>query len=485
MNRTVISWSVLMSVLLIPVFPGFVPAQSASELLEKGIYTEETVGDLQAAIAIYDRIVKDARTERPHVARALYRLGLCYGKAGQTEAAEKAFRALVQDYAEQTELVDRARQHLPGLTWALPALDPAPWIDGEQLQFTVDFPGGDHLGDMSFSAFTRKAKGQTVWRLESCLGCPLHGISKFMSVEARQDDFLPLRAYLYHTTIGQARSEFVPGLRKMVLNRPGGKPEPSEQKLTHPVFDNEQNVFVLRRLPLGPDFETDIPFAGRPDVTFTAHVKVEGRENVTVPAGVFDCWRVTLSAAGRTETSWVSADKHRYLVKSRSPDATIRLTGMGRRAIAATTFRADEYGVTWRVPEGWQVIQSPKGTRTRHGFAQMFAPELEVWGMFYRVPAGDETAGQRAEKQMAGMKQKVRGYQVREGSYRDAVLPGLDAVSFLADLTLRGWPMSEHQTCIRVGPTIYIVVFVSLRENQEHYRKAVNDVIASLCFDRT
>ena len=41
-------------------------AESAAELLEKGIYTEQTVGDLTAAIEIYKRVVENAEANPPY-----------------------------------------------------------------------------------------------------------------------------------------------------------------------------------------------------------------------------------------------------------------------------------------------------------------------------------------------------------------------------------------------------------------------------------
>ncbi len=55
-------------------------ASSTAELLEKAIFTEETVGDLKAAIKIYEQIVAQAEANRSHVAQARYRLGMCHLK---------------------------------------------------------------------------------------------------------------------------------------------------------------------------------------------------------------------------------------------------------------------------------------------------------------------------------------------------------------------------------------------------------------------
>src|SRR5687767_8457733 len=90
------------------VLAGMVPpaqAQAPGELLEKGIYAEETQGDLAAAIKIYERIAATVNAERGTVAQALFRLGMCYLKSGRKDEASAAFQKLAKEYPEQKTLL--------------------------------------------------------------------------------------------------------------------------------------------------------------------------------------------------------------------------------------------------------------------------------------------------------------------------------------------------------------------------------------------
>lgn len=87
-------------------------AESASVLLEKAIYSEETVGDLDAAIQLYQKTIEEAEANRPCAAEAYYRLGMCHVKKGQTEAAQNAFKALIERYPEEDKFVSLAREQL-------------------------------------------------------------------------------------------------------------------------------------------------------------------------------------------------------------------------------------------------------------------------------------------------------------------------------------------------------------------------------------
>ena len=94
----------------------FVPAAFAAEtpsaMLEKGIFQEETAGNLDAAVKVYKQIVDEANAARHAVAEAQYRLGVCYQKQGKKDEAQAAFRDLVAKYADEKELVAKARKEL-------------------------------------------------------------------------------------------------------------------------------------------------------------------------------------------------------------------------------------------------------------------------------------------------------------------------------------------------------------------------------------
>ena len=96
-------------------------AKSASELLQEGLYAEEVDGDLDAAIRIYAKIIKDDSVQRSHVAQALYRQGMCYMKKQQEQQAKLAFEKLLADYSDQTNIVSKAKPLLQELSNADPA----------------------------------------------------------------------------------------------------------------------------------------------------------------------------------------------------------------------------------------------------------------------------------------------------------------------------------------------------------------------------
>ena len=110
--------SVLVIFLLVGVsflFSDLIQQESAKELFEKALYLEETKGDLEKAIELYERVVEDFPDERATAAKALFHIGVCYEKLG-LEKARKAFQKVVEDYPDQVEMAKMARAKLVILT---------------------------------------------------------------------------------------------------------------------------------------------------------------------------------------------------------------------------------------------------------------------------------------------------------------------------------------------------------------------------------
>jgi tetratricopeptide (TPR) repeat protein len=136
---------------------GFSPPQSGHDLFQKALVKERTEGNLQQAIELYQRIVRDFSNDRPLAAKALVQMGQCYEKLGKGEA-RKAYERVLRDYADQNEAAAQARTRLAALrkpvvkesgmvtrqVWTGPGADieGAPSPDGKFLSF-VDWDTGD------------------------------------------------------------------------------------------------------------------------------------------------------------------------------------------------------------------------------------------------------------------------------------------------------------------------------------------------------
>src|ERR1017187_7804706 len=122
--------------------------ESPSELLEKGIYNQDTKGDFDSAIAIYQQVVAEASSNQSLAAQAQFRLGQCYLKKNRPADATAAFEKLIREFPNEKQLVAQSREYLPsGLT-----LGPVPWVDGERMQLNIALASGMDIGTCEYRA---------------------------------------------------------------------------------------------------------------------------------------------------------------------------------------------------------------------------------------------------------------------------------------------------------------------------------------------
>ena len=185
-------------------------AASPSELLEQGIYSEETKGDVDAALKLYQQVVTEAKAGQAVAAQAQYRLGVCFYKKKNYAEANAAFEKLLKDYPDQKDLIALANKYLAS---AMPLM-PAPWVDGEELQLDIKFPTGYKIGSACYRVNAGETNGQKIWRLASHLYA---GTQQSSRVEVEADSFKPLHCHWNISVIGEVDVTYSPGYAEMKM----------------------------------------------------------------------------------------------------------------------------------------------------------------------------------------------------------------------------------------------------------------------------
>jgi Tol biopolymer transport system component len=103
------------AVLLCALSAALVFCQSGHDLFQQALVKERADGNLEEAIKLYQRIVREFAKDRALSARALVQIGQCYEKLGNAEA-RKAYERVVREYADQPEPTRVARERLSALT---------------------------------------------------------------------------------------------------------------------------------------------------------------------------------------------------------------------------------------------------------------------------------------------------------------------------------------------------------------------------------
>jgi hypothetical protein len=421
---------------------------SPSELLEKGIYSEETKGDLDAAIEIYQQVVSEVKAGQSLAAQAQFRLAQCYLKKNKATEANAAFEKLIHDFPGEKDLVAKAREHLPEQV----KLGPVPWVDGERLQLALKLPAGLQIGVMETRADLLDAAGKKVWRVGRIMGGMGQSIS---TVEVDPDTFRPITSHWKHTAIGEVSAVFKPA--EVELRNPGSS-EVHKVPLDATVFDNEECFHLLRRLPLKTGYKSTVPVITTlgGGAVLPLEVEVDKKETVEVPAGKYDCLRLQMKVP--PTTFWLSDDEHRYLVKFEGGGAIGELTGISQRKRGESyPYVNESTGVSFTLPADWIVHfhakekpAAPDAYALTDAKADAEAAVVDVYATDAMKEESRKSARAWAEAEIKDNYSKVlKDVKVRADSWKDATVAGQPAVSFLADYTDSGKP--------RVGYVIFSI----------------------------
>jgi hypothetical protein len=443
-------------------------AQDPSVLLEKAIYTEETLGRLSDAINIYKQIVNAAGTNRTIGALALYRLGICYRKSGREADALTAFSTLARLYPEQKDLIAKS---------LLLNLRPAPWADGEIMRLTQRFKGKE-AGLGVYSAESSQKDGKPIWDLRYFFGFTRNPI--FYSVtETDAGTMLPITN---RTLSNQTDLETRYSSQNIeVLNLKDSTQPPKQILSTGNVYDAWQIVPLLRCLPLREGFQATIPLFAASSGSF-ANVKfsVVSRETISVPAGSFDCYKIVMTPddnAPADQIFWISADSHAYLAK-----AYINATNefelksievVGRNQLISV--QDPQSGINLSVPRQWCPWPVAPGT------LMVLAPEFEssLNAIVLELGPGISAPARIVDAQITALA-KSRTYQVR--ARENISLAGLTGERYVADTSdsTSGEPTVDYVYFLTSQSKVYVFTFQTGRDNFDKMKPAFESILSSL-----
>jgi hypothetical protein len=425
----------LISLLLFSITTLRAPAAappSPSELLEQGIYSEETRGDVEAALKLYQQVVAEAKAGQAVGAQAQYRLGVCFYKKKNFTEATVAFEKLIRDYPDQKDLIALANKYLVGAM----ALLPVPWTDGEEMRLDVKFPTGFKLGTAVWGASAGETNGQKIWQLHHHL---FAGVQQISRVEVEADSFRPIHCRWKHTLIGDVDVAYFPGYAEL---RNVGKEGVKRIDLGNVVYDNEEVVQMMRRLPLAPSYKTTLRVLtglGGGNI-LPISVEVSAAEKLDVPAGSFDCYKIELGLVH--QTFWYSTDSHHYLVKFEGGGVVGELSEVVQhKSGEPVTYQDPVFNFSLTAPSDWMFHRAEmKDEKTK---TQVLALDPDGIGTSFvnvgsrKVLGADEQKSLRAwaEKEIAdgeGSK-TLKDLQVRPDSWKDRSVAGNPGLSFIGD----------------------------------------------------
>lgn len=472
LQRFTALWALALLIVASPV-----AATTSEELLERAIYAEETVGDLDQAIALYEQVAEQADANLPHVALAHYRLAHCHLRQGRDDDARAALEALVRDFPGQKDLVAQARHQLATLESSID-WRPAPWVDGEQLHYRIRLVGGQQLGLMRMNTRSEVVDGTPAWRFETrrfiFAGSNSYGVSR---VSVDRETQRPLVSHFSHGSLGRHAATYArDGIE--IKNREG-----TVRLDSAGVFDNEQAMALMRLLPLEPDYKTELRLLPIwTGIAVDVDLEVTGRETVEVPAGTFDCDVVELSVDN--QTFWISTGPERYLVKVKASGAVIELAGVDRvTEDAPLPFAIDDEFFTFAgtLPAGW--LAHPFRQRETKGVVRLLDTDaLTISSLeFDQCPKeGCPGVEETAERELKGAQKRFKDWTLRQDSWRSFEIDGHSAIAFAGDFDNDGQPWVQYRIYTLSEDTRFEFIFRVPADQFETLRPEFDAILASL-----
>jgi len=463
---------------------GLAMADSLAERLEKGIYTEETVGDLDAAKDIYQQIVTDAGADRAVAAQAQFRLGQCLLKQEKEDEAIGAFKKLIEEFADQKELVAKAKKYVP----SRPDFEmlPEPWVDGESLQLRAKLGGGLDIGTFVLSVSSSQEDGKDIWHTNLgryiFINAPNQGISR---VKADRNTFRPISSLFWHSALGNIEATYVSD--EAIVNTVGldGKQSTRTIELDGIYYDNEQAMLLFRRLPLAKDFKAKIPIcATMGSGAMEIEVEVTGQETIEVPAGTFECYRLLVLKL--QQIFWISTDEHRYLVKFEAGGVsavldTIRVNIPGEMV----EYRDDTLGFSMAAPSEWYFVEREDPDEEDMVVYLLLDPEAEAISSLVAKPIekleDDQKESPRAMAE-SRIQEKLKAYKdfkVRSDSWTERTVSGNPSVSYIADYIAITRKEKMVQYCVYgLGESTAIEFCVKIeRDHFDRFRSSIDSIV--------
>lgn len=389
----------------------------------------------------------------------------------KTETKDGRVNIFVDEMIEAGSSITVAFSYkLTGSGEATPDLIDAPWQNGEHMRLRLVTPSGMEIGETVYKVTTFEQDGQKLDRVESWLTVSSANMNQYTAVEAEHDSFAPLRGMTINNA-GEFISVYEPGRVTLTTVNKGNE---KTQVIETPglVFDNEQAMYLIRRLPFGGDrslFNFEI-FPPQSSAVSTCRIKVLDIEDVTVPLGTFECYKLRLNVVhdgmnALEHKLWITTDDSRTLVKYDAGQAVMELTELEVLDPAMPVVVEDEK-FSLKLPADWQYLAGD--VRLYDVWIALMPPRLDIWAVLAGKGLDGQVESARliAEMDAETLKGFFKDYTIDEQSWDESPVGGNPAASYTASYIEDGKEMIEYRTYIKARGMVYWFVF---REQAEDF----------------
>jgi Protein of unknown function (DUF3108) len=207
----------------------------------------------------------------------------------------------------------------------------APWTGPEEYSYRITTRGVEGEGECKLITTPESEPGRT--RLERLCGRDQFrddGVAVVLSDSLRPvsssrtiSDSEKQRSTTHSVAYGEIEAVFKTDDGTKVRTTTRELPEPDKQSPQPAWYDDEELFWLVRTLDLRAGYTSAFSYAinaGQPRILNT-RVEVLEAEQVTVPAGTFETWRVRVQRGGSAKIIWVEQEGSRRVIRAQIEDA--------------------------------------------------------------------------------------------------------------------------------------------------------------------
>ncbi len=285
--------------------------ESLDQLLEKGIYTEEVLGDLKSANEVYDSIIQQKDKDSALIGKAFIRKADCQLKLGDKKGAITTLNQLAELKGATEALIKDAKEKLSALQNLQDYLVAAPWVDGERLSYQIMSAANKFIGGMEFVTQSITHNDKSSWQVESYFSTTLDGKSDYSIVSFDKDNFVFNWSKSFNKNLGKVEATNTCNARCTInISKNGGYSVDSGKMLV----TNMQLIHLIRSLPQQNNFTIKADFYMEMLAKLSSvEISSGQKKKITTAFGELDAWRYDVATADGAfdQSIWVVDENHK------------------------------------------------------------------------------------------------------------------------------------------------------------------------------
>lgn len=466
----------------IAVFSSSIHAQDItppSEILEKAKHAERVLGDLTLAQKLYTDVVNSQKINQRILGEAYLGLANCLFLSGQVEQGKTLLNTIDSKFQDDEIILSQANELKTHFLSGLPELIPAPWKDGEVLQYvTKNSFDIRYFYNTQIRTLADSKQGESPhWRTEYIwVNAPVkgHGYLSLKTDPETQEVFYSERSGV--------------GYNKHILEEKNGDiifREKHEQhnkvKKTSPLLSVDDYHGIIRRLPYSEGYASTFKIFSSELMTYLdMDVKTLATdETIQTEFGTYKTFKAKITTRNGDKVIedakvWIINDDSRILIRGNFGVYTMELTDTRNTLLSENNrIEVKKQQFALNLPPRWYLYDISDFAKEKYyGLVISLSDDIVVSHLVVREIRDmdiENTPLRKHEEWMTKWaKSQYNEYDVRKESFQEVQKGIFTGLTYVADYSSNGKNISDQ---IAILPTYEVMGTLSFKVETEKFNR--------------